>query len=559
MPKQLGSLKCLKTLTNFVVGEGSGSSIRELGKLKNLSGALSISQLQNVIPPKDALNVGLRDKKYLDKLALEWAATTPRSESERILLESLRPHTSLKRLTIKSYGGGIFPNWVGHHSFSCITSIHLDECRNVCSLPPFGQLCSLKELSIIGLNGVVTVGREFCGNSSTGSSSIHPFGGLKVLRFEQMSGWKEWLSSSSAENEGGAFLDLKELCIRNCPKLTGGLPIHIHSLAKLLIDSCPKLVASLLRNQLGAMSGNARIALVELPSGRQKLEVRGVNEVASLEGIMDSNSRLQELQINYCESLVSLPWGGPLSALKSVRIKWSSKLELPIDTNYSSLETLSLRGSCDSLRFFPLELFPKLKDLTIVRCGNLECLTVPEQHERHLVISNIQIVGCDKFVSFPKGGLCAPSLTSLEVLYCRSLTLLPDKMHLLLPSLLTLRISGSGQMESFPEGGLPSNLNSLRISDGDKLFVNRIGWGLQNLSSLTTFEISGESEGVESFPEAGLLHTGLINLRIYHFRDLKSLDKNGFQHLTSLQKLDLGWCEKLEHMPEGACPPPFHL
>ncbi|KAB1199598.1 putative disease resistance RPP13-like protein 1 [Morella rubra] len=155
MPEQLGSLKCLNTLTKFVVGKGSGSSIRELGKLKNLQGTLSISKLQNVVPPKDALNAGLKDKKHLEKLALEWDATTPRSESERIVLESLRPHTSLKSLTIKGYGGGIFPDW--------------------------------------------------------------PFGGLKVLRFEKMSGWEEWLSSSSAENEGGAFPDLKELYIQGLP------------------------------------------------------------------------------------------------------------------------------------------------------------------------------------------------------------------------------------------------------------------------------------------------------------------------------------------------------
>ncbi|KAB1199588.1 putative disease resistance RPP13-like protein 1 [Morella rubra] len=215
MPEQLGSLKCLHTLTKFVVGKRSGSSIRELGKLKNLQGRLSISKLQNVVPPKDALNAGLKDKKHLEKLALEWDATTPRSGSERIVLESLRPHTSLKSLTIKGYGGGIFPDWVGHHSFSNIASLHLSECKNISSLPSFGQLHSQKELSIVGLSGVVTVGREFCGNSSTGSSSIQPFGGLKVLRFEQMLGWEEWLSSSSAENEGGAFPDLKELCIRN--------------------------------------------------------------------------------------------------------------------------------------------------------------------------------------------------------------------------------------------------------------------------------------------------------------------------------------------------------
>ncbi|KAB1199593.1 putative disease resistance RPP13-like protein 1 [Morella rubra] len=296
MPEQLGSLKCLNTLTKFVAGKGNGSSIWELGKLKNLRGTLHISKLQNVVPPKDALNEGLMDKD-LEKLALDWDGTTSRPESERIVLKSLRPQTSLKSLTIESYGGGIFLDWVGHHSFSNIASMHLDECRNVCSLPPFGQLCSLKELSIAGLNGVVTVGREFCGNSSIGSSLIQPFGGLKVLRFQQMSGWEEWLSCRSAKNEGGAFPDLKELYIKDFRRLTGGLPIYIPSLAKLEIDSCPKLVASLLRSQLGAVSEYAKIVLEELPTGRRKLEVQRVNEVASLEGIMDSNSPLQELQI----------------------------------------------------------------------------------------------------------------------------------------------------------------------------------------------------------------------------------------------------------------------
>ncbi|KAB1199591.1 putative disease resistance RPP13-like protein 1 [Morella rubra] len=555
MPEQLGSLKCLHTLTKFVVGKRSGSSIRELGKLKNLQGRLSISKLQNVVPPKDALNAGLKDKKHLEKLALEWDATTPRSGSERIVLESLRPHTSLKSLTIKGYGGGIFPDWVGHCSFSNIASLHLSGCKNISSLPSFGQLRYLKELSIVGLDRVSTLGHEFCGNSSTCSSSIQPFGGLKVLRFEKMSGWQKWLSSSSAEKEGGAFPNLKELYIRYCPKLKGGLPIHIPSLAKLEIKSCPKLVASLLESQLRTMSENASIVLVELPTGKRKLEVKSVNEVASLERIMDNNS-LQELQIYICDSLMSFPWGGQLLALKSVSIIKSPKLKLPIDTNYSALETLSLEESCESLSSFPLALFPKLKDLSIERC-EVECLTVPQQHESDLVISKIQIVWCDKFVSFPQGEL--RNLTSLVVVDCESLTSLPDKMNQLLPSLITLRIDGCGQMKLFPEDGLPSNLNSLTIRHCDKLFDNRRRWGLQKLSSLTKLTIGGVAKGVKSFPESRLLPTGLIDLRIYDFRELKSLDKDEFQCLTSLQKLYLSECKKLEHMPEEGLPASLSL
>ncbi|KAB1200066.1 putative disease resistance RPP13-like protein 1 [Morella rubra] len=554
MPTKLGSLKCLQTLTAFIISKGNGSSIRELRNLNDIRGTLSLLQLQNVVPPKDAKNAGLEDKKYLEMLVLEWDGTTQRSHSERTVLEHLRPHTSLKSLSIKGYGGGIFPDWVGdYQSFCNITSLHLRECKCIRSLPPFGQLCSLKELSIVGLDGIVTVGREFYG-SSTVSNSIQPFKCLEVLRFEKMLGWEEWLSFSSAENEGETFPHLKELCIKNCPKLKEGLPIHIPSLAKLEIDSCPKLVASLLRSKSEEMPKDVRILLQELPNGRRKLEVKRANEVASLNGILDSNNGLQELEIDQCSSLMSFPWGGGTSSEKSVRISESRNLELPVDTNSSSLETLWLWDSCDSLRSFPLELFPKLQHLTFYDCRNLECLAVPEHDDRDLVISNIHIRYCNKFASFPKGGLRAPNLTSLDVNRCKSLTLLPDKMHLLLPSLLTLRIAYCPQMESFPEGGLPSNLNSLAIWRCEKLTANRMGWGLQNLSSLTTFEISGESEGVKSFPEAGLLPTGLIDLRINHFRDLKSLDKNGFQHLTFLGNLYIDGCKELEQMPEKGLP-----
>ncbi|KAB1205402.1 putative disease resistance RPP13-like protein 1 [Morella rubra] len=556
MPTKLGSLKFLYTLTAFVIGKGIGSSIRELQNLNDIRGTLSLLQLQNVEPPKDAKNAGLKYKKYLEMLVLEWDGTTQRSDIDfETVLKHLRPHTSLKSLSIKGYGGGIFPDWVGDPSFCNIASLHLQKCKYIRSLPPLGQLCSLKELSIVGLDGIVTVGREFCGNrnSSTSSSSIQSFEGLKVLRFEQMLGWEEWLSSSNA------FPDLKELYIKNCPKLTGGskltggLPIHIPSLAKLEIDSCPKLVASLLGSR--AMMKNASIRLEQQPSGMRKLYVCKVNEVASLEGIMDSNGHLQELEIDDCSSLMSFPWDtGRLSSEKSIRISESPNLELPIDTNSCSIETLWLWDSCDSLRSFPLELFPKLRDLTFYDCRNLECLTVPEHDDRDLEISNIHIRYCDKFASFPKGGLRASNLTSLDVNRCKSLTSLPDKMHLLLPSLLTLRIAYCPQMESFPEGGLPSNLNSLAICRCEKLTANRMGWGLQNLISLTTFEISGESQGVISFPEVGLLPTSLIDLRMCHFRDLKSLDKNGLQHLTFLRNLYMDECKELEQMPEKGLP-----
>jgi hypothetical protein len=118
----------------------------------------------------------------------------------------------LKSLTIQSYGGKSFSDWVGHPSFSNVASLYLKSCKYCSSLPPFGQLPSLQNLFIDGFDEVVRVGHEFCG---TGSSSVKPFAALKVLTFRWMLKWEEWVSFSD-ENGGGAFPQLEELYIVNC-------------------------------------------------------------------------------------------------------------------------------------------------------------------------------------------------------------------------------------------------------------------------------------------------------------------------------------------------------
>jgi hypothetical protein len=256
MPMQLGRLKCLQSLTTFIISKHSGACIEELGKLANLRGSLSVLNLQNVVSPTDALKACLKDKKYLDELVLEWNAVytnisevytnisevyTNISECQRSVLDNLRPHSNLKSLAINNYGAESLPDWVGHHSFSNIVFLCLRNCRHCCNLPPFGQLPSLQNLSIVRFEGVIKVSCEFYGSNS---SLVKPFGALKVLRFEQMLKWEEW-SSFDAENKGGAFSQLEALFITDCPKLAGRLPVHLPSLAKLEIRRCPQLVDSL--------------------------------------------------------------------------------------------------------------------------------------------------------------------------------------------------------------------------------------------------------------------------------------------------------------------------
>ncbi|XP_062175104.1 putative disease resistance protein At3g14460 [Alnus glutinosa] len=552
MPIQLGRLKCLQTLTTFIISKTSGSCIGELGKLTNLRGKLAILNLQNVVSSSDALDAGLKDKKHIKELVLEWKASTKILESQRTILDSVQPHSNLKSLTIKYYSGRSFPDWVGHDSFSNIVSLHLYDCKYCCSLPPLGQLPSLQDLSVIKFDEVVTVGLEFYGN---GFFSIKPFGALKVLRFEQMLKWKEWFSFD-AESEGEAFPHLQELYIYDCPKLTKSLPIQL-PLAKLEIRECPLLMVSLSGApaicQLNLTFCNEYL-LKELPTGIRVLKVGGFEALDSLAMQMESSCSLQELEISNCSSLVSLSMVDLPSTLKSLSIRNCQKLELPMHQIFSSLKKLHLENSYDSLRSFPLDLFPNLSDIHISRCGNLESLTISKQHELDLKILHMRIIDCPYFVSFPERGLRASKLTLLWVWNCGQLRSLPDKMHVLLPSLEELHIVHCTEVESFPEGGLPSNLKSISIIDCDNLVAGRMGWGLQKLPFLKKLFICGEKGEVESFPEVGLLPTNLTVLQIMNFPNMKSLDKKGLQHLASLKELRIYNCHILKYMPEEGLP-----
>jgi hypothetical protein len=335
--------------------------------------------------------------------------------------------------------------------------------------------------------------------------------------------WEEWVSFGD-ENGGGAFPQLENLSIKDCPELTGGLPVHLSSLSKLDIVKCPQLVAPLpltptIREL--ELSDCNEMLLKELPTGMEKLVIKGFNALESLpKGMIDSDG--------------SLP-----SALKT-------------------LEKLCLQN-CDSLMSVSLDLFPKLYDIEIKECSNLESLTVPENYEHDLVTLHIHISYCPNFVSFPKGGLRAPSLTLLRINDCENLRSLPDKMHILLLSLQVLHLSTCPKLESFPEGGLPFKLNTIEIKGCEKLIASRLGWGLQNLPILKHLSIGGKNEDLESFPEAQLLPTNLTHLWMWDFPNLKSLDKKGLQHLITLEELLIVGCPKLKYMPEHGLPASLYI
>ncbi|GMN18678.1 hypothetical protein TIFTF001_048507 [Ficus carica] len=173
-------------------------------------------------------------------------------------------------------------------------------------------------------------------------------------------------------------------------------------------------------------------------------------------------------------------------------------------------------------------------------------------------LKQISLFKCDKLnVGLPAG--CLPSLETIEIGYCKEVVgVFPasQEIDIAYPSLECILLNNCEKMESFSEVGLPSpNLKFLYIWSCEKLIANRKNWNLQRLSSLQWLSLSGcEELGVNSFPEEGLLPSTLTSLVISEFKYLKALNGKGFQHLTSLQHLDIHFCEKVEGLPEEGLP-----
>ncbi|RYR75196.1 hypothetical protein Ahy_A02g009870 isoform A [Arachis hypogaea] len=130
------------------------NGIQELVGLVNLHGTFEIKKLENVVEGKEARNARIIDKKHIDYLLLKWCSDddmVSSTQTERDILDSLRPHHGLKELAIDGYRNTIFPDWVGHSSYQNMTCVSLVYCKNCCMLPSLGQMPSLKSLWIQGL------------------------------------------------------------------------------------------------------------------------------------------------------------------------------------------------------------------------------------------------------------------------------------------------------------------------------------------------------------------------------------------------------------------------
>ncbi|KAF2312831.1 hypothetical protein GH714_040881 [Hevea brasiliensis] len=513
MPPQMGKLTKLQKLTDFFVGKQSGSSIKELRKLEELRGELCIRNLQEVEEARDAQEANLKGKEKIKKLELTWQryASTD-SENERLVLESLQPHTGLEHLSIHGYGGASFPIWVGHSSFSRMLSLNLNECP--CSfLPPLGQLDSLEYLTIEDFDRVEVIGPEFYGSCT---SMKKPFRSLKVLKFKYMSRWSEWISCE------GAFPLLEELHVEgsaNLQKVT--LPSHLPSLKILDVGECKQFASALNKAPAILKSGSSIKELRKLEELRGELCIRNLQEVEEARDAQEANLKGKE-KIKKLE----LTWQRYASTDSE-----NERLVLESLQPHTGLEHLSIHGyGVPVFQFGGNAAAVRLTCLEICYLPNLKSLDF--QGLRHLT-----------------------SLRELKVRNCQKLMFMPECMHSIVPSLTKLTVYNCPELESFLEGGLPFTLESLEFNDCGKVVDHLMHCDLQVLSSLSHLKIGGcYDPDVESFPGKMLLPSTVTSLIICDLPYLKFLDYRGLQHLTSLEKLWIHSCYNLQSLPDEGLP-----
>ncbi|PRQ31783.1 putative P-loop containing nucleoside triphosphate hydrolase, leucine-rich repeat domain, L [Rosa chinensis] len=420
MPPRMGKMKALQTIRGkFVLDKYTGGNIVEIKELQQLRGTLCISGLRNIVHVTDAI---MRKKKHLDELVLEWGGNsgdTDDTQKDRDVLESLQPHTNLKYLKIRSYGGTRFPGWLeDHSSLSNLVLLQLLECGNCWSLPSLEQLPSLQELEIEGFNGVVTGGSK-------------PFPNLRKLRLK-----------SCPEVTGtfmlACFPKLESLTLDNVnvESLHSTTPL---SLVQLTIFSCPNFVCFQDVNVESLHSTTVLLSLVELTI------FSCPNFVCFQDGGLNAPN-LETIQVAICPKLRSF-------------------FPLHMHNLFPSLKWLSL-CCCPELESFPEGGLPSKLEYLYVWCckkliGNRMQWGLPTLTS--LEFLSVDLRGCEQVVdSFPDEGLLPPTLSQLHI---HGISKLDGKGFTQLTSLKKLGIHNCPELRCLPDGGLPTSLSDLTIED----------------------------------------------------------------------------------------------
>ncbi|KAL5720555.1 hypothetical protein ACHQM5_013219 [Ranunculus cassubicifolius] len=231
MPSGIGKLTGLLTLSEFSIGHKSGQ-MKQLKNMNNLRGSLCLKKLEKLMKPQEAADAHLADKKFLNKLELEWTSAVD-GRNDELVLDKLMSgtHKSLKEIVLIMYGGRRFPTCVTDPlMLSKLTSLSLYKCEHCRVLPPLNQLPMLSSLIVDGMDELERVDEIFLGD-------VGGFKSLETLKLCNMPKLVRWTGIRDTD-----MIGLSLLTIVNCPRMVILPSLHyLRSLKTLEFEDCPLL------------------------------------------------------------------------------------------------------------------------------------------------------------------------------------------------------------------------------------------------------------------------------------------------------------------------------
>ncbi|PWA51219.1 NB-ARC domains-containing protein [Artemisia annua] len=586
LPLGVAKLKSLQTLSKIIIGGEIDFSITQLKNFENLHGKVSIEGLEKVKNATEAREANLSQKRLTD-FEVEWSEAsriTPMDTTENAILDALKPNNDcLKRLGIVNYLGLEFPKWVGDPSFCQLARVSIRGCKKCTSVPPLGQLQSLKELFIEGMDDVKVVGSEFFG---TGLA----FPSLESLSFRNMLGWEVWSTNSRSGVGDSVFPCLKELNIEGCPNLVEfSFEAPLPSLRVLKISWCgdgvlrslvhvaPSVTTLIVGSISGLTNEVWRGVILDLKAV-EELIVDSCNEIRYLWESKEAETgskvlvNLKKLFVFNCKNLMSLGekdegeynYGSNfLTPLRSLLLFGCYRFKHLSCAN--NIETLNI-SYCEpikSVTFVSMGGGQKLKSVNIFGCKKLMLKELGEGGEKNKLVINsksmpmlehVWIEDHPNLASIIDFGVNFIHLTNLIIRDCKSTaeSLFADHQLQSLTSLTTLEISNCPSMDVPTAGLWPPNLRKLEIGELKKPISE---WGPQNFPfTLVDLTLVGTEEK-EAATKLSHLHlpSSLTFLRIWNFKNLETVSE-GLQRLTSLKHLEIRRCPKIKDLPEMLWP-----
>uniref|UniRef100_A0A2P2II18 Uncharacterized protein MANES_10G008200 n=1 Tax=Rhizophora mucronata TaxID=61149 RepID=A0A2P2II18_RHIMU len=471
MPAEVGCLTNLQTLSEFYVDQ-NGSKIQELEHLNELRMRLSMHNLENVTDKREAEKAKLHQKTKIIALKFSWCIERVASDNDEDVLENLQPQPMVKSLVFKNYMGERFPSWLligipDYGPLVHLVELKFDGCLKCEQIPSLGHLPQLKVLEIRGMQKVRSIGMDFYSGSGDGGSSEWSIGtvffpALKAFSLCDMDHLENWIAPAS---NGGdrplVFPCLNKLSVLHCRRLTSIPLCHLSSLTQ--------------------------------------LEIRFCDELSWLSDEFQAFAFLEDLRIEYCHNLASVPSVSCLTSLKRLSIGWCDRM------------TTLPRG----LRF----------------CTSLERLSIS---------------GCKKLKSIPEDLEELHSLLYLEITRCPSLTFIPEGSLGCLTRLEQLRLGPfSDELEAFPGmdsiQSLQASLQEVWITGWDKL--RSLPDQLQYLTVLKSLKLQNFN-GVDVLPEWLSRLSSLQELVLERLDNLTCLP-TAIQQLSKLRSLYVYFCPLL--------------